>query len=63
MGGDNLLNLEIRKFRDTLIMLANNSPIPIEAKRLVLCEVNALLEKEADKEIISESKQNEKRSE
>jgi hypothetical protein len=57
-----LLNLEIRKFRDSIILLANNSPIPTEAKRLVLCEVKNMIEQEADKEIISESKQ-EKRSE
>jgi len=56
MGGD-VLNLEIRKLRDTILLLANNSPIPTEAKRLVLCEVKAMIEQEADKEIINESKQ------
>lgn len=57
------MNFDIRNFRDTLIALCNNSDLPIEVKRLVFSEINALLKQEADKEIIAEHNANNKKEE
>ena len=52
------MNFDIRNFRDALIALCNNSDLPIEVKRLVFSEINALLKQEADKTIIAEHNSN-----
>lgn len=57
------MNFDIRNFRDTLIALCNNSDLPIEVKRLVFSEINALLKQEADKTIIAEHNANNKKEE
>jgi hypothetical protein len=57
------VNFDIRNFRDTLIALCNNSDLPIEVKRLVFSEINALLKQEADKTIIVEHNANNKKEE
>lgn len=57
------MNFDIRNFRDTLIALCNNSDLPIEVKRLVFSEINALLKQEADKAIVAEHNANNKKEE
>lgn len=61
--GECSVNFDIRNFRDTLIALCNNSDLPIEVKRLVFSEINALLKQEADKTIIAEHNANNKKEE
>lgn len=43
-----MLNLETRKFRETLIKVTNESPLPIEIKRLVFLEVMGQVEKASE---------------
>ena len=57
------MNFEIRNFRDTIIAICNGSDLPIEVKRLVFSEINALLKQEADKTIIAEHNANNKKEE
>ena len=51
-----MINTQIRQFRDSIIAITNASPLPIEVKRLVFSEVRNLIEAEADKAIVEESK-------
>lgn len=43
-----MTDTEIRQFRDDLIDLINNTPLLIEMKRLVLCEVYTAVSKASD---------------
>lgn len=55
------INTQIRQLEDDLIATLNNSPVPMEVKRLVLEDVLHLTKKRADKIIlqeIEEAKQN-----
>lgn len=50
------MNKAIRQLQDDLISLLNGSNLPIEVKRLILVDILALAEKEADKAILNELK-------
>ena len=55
-----MVNLQIRKFRDSIIAMTNASPLPIEIKRLVFAEIQTQINVESDKMIISEKAEAEK---
>lgn len=48
------MNKEIRQLQDDLISLLNSSNLPVEVKRIVLANTLSLVEKEADRAILSE---------
>lgn len=48
------MNKEIRQLQDDLISLLNSSNLPVEVKRIVLANTLTLVEKEADRAILSE---------
>lgn len=48
------MNIALRQFREDMIKLVNSAPLPIEAKRLVACEVLHKIESQADMEIARE---------
>lgn len=48
-----MLNLKTREFRETLVNTTNESPLPIEVKRLVFLEVLSQIEKASDDAIKS----------
>ena len=52
-----MVNTQIRQFRDSIIELTNESPLPIEIKRLVFSEVSAAINNEADKTILIEKQE------
>ena len=52
-----MLNTQIRQFRDSIVAIANVSPLPIEIKRLVLSEVYTAFSAQADKIISAEQNQ------
>ncbi len=47
-------SLVVREFENTLVNFINQSPLPIEVKRLVVNDVVHQLDKEASKVIIAE---------
>ena len=49
-----MINSQIRQFRDSLVTVANTSPLPIEIKRLVLAEVYVAFKEQSDKVILAE---------
>lgn len=51
-----MINTKIRQLEDSIIQLLNESDVPIEAKRFVLLHLTHLVEKEADKAILNESR-------
>lgn len=57
-----MINTQIRQLQDDLLMILNNSPIPMEAKRIVLANLCCLTEKQADN-IIREELEGEKNAE
>lgn len=57
------MNLKIRKLEDDLIALINESDVPIEAKRLILADVQTLIEKKATQIIAAEIKMEVKENE
>jgi hypothetical protein len=54
-----MINSQIRQFRDSIVAMANASPLPIEIKRLVLAEVYTAYREQSDKVILAENKQEE----
>lgn len=50
------MNLKIRKLEDNLVALINASDVPIEAKRLILADIQNLIEKKATSIIAAEIK-------
>jgi hypothetical protein len=48
------MNRKIRQLEDDVISVLNGSDCPIEAKRLVVANILNIIEKEADKAILSE---------
>ena len=58
-----MINTEIRQLEDNIINILNNSPIEIEVKRLVVSNIMFKLEKESDKIIIAEMRQEENNAE
>lgn len=51
------MNLIIRQLKLTIIELLKSSDLPVEVKRLILSEISAEIGKQADEEIIKESKE------
>ena len=58
-----MINKEIRQLEDHIINILNDSPIEIEVKRLVVSNIMFKLEKESDKIIIAEMRQEENNAE
>jgi len=50
------MNLLIRKFQEDIIKITNESPLPIEVKKLVFHDVTRLVEQEADRIVNEELK-------
>ena len=48
------MNSKVRKLEDAIIELLNSSDVEIEVKRLIMRNVLYLVEKEADKAIVAE---------
>ena len=48
------MNVELRRLQENLVEVINLAQLPIEAKRLVVCEVLHKLEEQANKEIYCE---------
>ena len=48
------MNRKILKLEDDIISLLNSSNLPVEVKRIVLANTLSLVEKEADRAILSE---------
>lgn len=49
-----MVNTEIRQLRNSIIAMANDSPLPIEIKRLVFAEIQTQINAEADRIIVKE---------
>lgn len=49
-----MVNTEIRKFRESIISTTNDSPLPIEIKRLVFAEVMTQINEEAQRVLAAE---------
>lgn len=58
-----MLNVETRRFRETLIKATNESPLPIEIKRLVFMEVSGQIERASEDAIRQKIEEIEKESE
>ena len=50
-------NAQIRRFRNTVLQLVNEEPLPVEVKRLVLSEIMQAVSNKCDEEIQSELKE------
>lgn len=48
------MNAELRRLQENMVELINSAQLPIEAKRLVVCEILHKLEIQANKEIYCE---------
>lgn len=57
------MNVELRKLQESLVDSLNQARLPIEAKRLVVCEILHKLEEQANKEIVYEIQEMNKQSE
>ena len=55
------MNTALRNFQINMVNLINSTPLPTEAKRLVVCEVLHKLEIQAEKEIMLEAQQREEK--
>lgn len=53
-----MINAAIRKLEDDLIQLINSYELPIEVKRLILKDVENMVEHKADETIKEELKEN-----
>jgi hypothetical protein len=53
------MNLLIRKLQEDIVKVTNESPLPIEVKRLVFNEIARAVSQEADRAVMEEMKQNE----
>ncbi len=49
-----MINVQIRQFREDIILKTNASPLPVEVKRLVFAEIMKQLEETADSVICEE---------
>lgn len=58
-----MINTQIRQLRDSIIAITNASPLPIEIKRLVFSEIQTQINTEAERMIITEKQEAEKRKE
>lgn len=54
------MNLELRWLEENMVELINSVNLPIEAKRLVVCEILHKLEVEAEKIIYNEMQEKKK---
>lgn len=54
------MNLELRWLQENMVELINSVNLPIEAKRLVVCEILHKLEVEAEKIIYNEMQEKKK---
>ena len=58
-----MVNLEIRKFKESIIAITNASPLPIEVKRMVFNEIanNAIMseQQEAEKQKVEQEENEE----
>lgn len=52
-----MVNEEIRQFRDSIIIMTNACPLPIEIKRLVFAEIQTQISAEAEKVILLEKQE------
>ena len=57
------MNVILRQFEENMVDLINSAPLPIEAKRLVVCEVLHKLEVQANVEITREIQEQKKSEE
>lgn len=48
------MNVTLRRFQENMVNLINSTPLPTEAKRLVVHEVLTKLEVQAEKDILAE---------
>ena len=55
-----MVNLEIRKFKESIIAITNASPLPIEVKRMVFNEIGQAINEAANNAIMSEQQEAEK---
>ena len=58
-----MINTQIRQLRDSIVAITNASPLPIEVKRLVFSEIQAQVEAEAERVILTEREEAKKESE
>lgn len=49
------MNFKIRMMRDSIVKLINEAELPIEVIRLVLIEIMAEVDKQAEKQILEEA--------
>lgn len=56
-----MINLEIRKFKESLIAITNASPLPIEVKRMVFNEIQAEINATSNRVILAEKEEEEKK--
>lgn len=57
------MNVTMRQFQENMVNLVNSAPLPIEAKRLVVCEVLHKIEEQANIQIACEIQERIKREE
>jgi len=57
------MNKELRQFQEEMVDLINSTPLPIEAKRLVVCEILHKLEVEVNRAIAYEIQEQNKQAE
>lgn len=48
------MNVTLRRFEENMVNLINSTPLPTEAKRLVVYEILTKLEVQAEKDILME---------
>ena len=51
-----MVNLEIRKFKETIVTMVNASPLPIEVKRMAFNEIAQAINEAANTAIMEEQK-------
>lgn len=51
-----MVNLEIRKFKETIVTMVNASPLPIEVKRMTFNEVAQAINDAANTAVMEEQK-------
>lgn len=56
-----MVNLEIRKFKESLIAITNASPLPIEVKRMAFGEVQLEINDAANRVVLAERQESEKK--
>lgn len=56
-------NLDIREFTSAIITFVNQSPLPVEVKRLCVCDIAAQLQATANEQIQTEIVERDKHAE